>query len=236
MRKLSPMLGIDLEQHMRTALFESLRNHCGPYDQAELLARVARSVVPPIWPEPEPDAVAQFIELVADLPELLTQEPEAESQQAHLHETPLRLVSANVLALAVSYGKADLVRFPDLGTMSQDALLLYGIMRKRYVTSHERAITLQEVLKALQVPPALWEEKEARAMLFLLMEAGVVEQQSQTRYQLTLFECNELLTRYHLEAKCHPLRRSQYEWVRQVHTRLFMMQCSSIEKRRKENA
>jgi hypothetical protein len=219
-RQRAPLRAIDLELRMRAALFEHVSQHPEACQSEEVISCVAWDVVPKIWPECEPNAVAQLNELATDLPELLTEAPQDHSPYFDLFpQTPMLLLHVNVLALAVSYGRVALLHLAHLGWMGQDAWQLYGAMRRRYVLQGRhgyREITVQDALKELQVPPACCDEEDMSAILSLLVEAEVVEPLGTRHYQLTLSECYELITRYHLETKCHPLVRREYERVREA--------------------
>ncbi len=211
----TPMRAIDLKLRMRAAFY---RRFSPAQLQAMLvkqpdithrLFELAWEVTPKIFPQVEQATISQLIDLATDLPQLLTQE-EPEALQAVRFDydvlplTPLRLLHANVIGLAMRYGKQEQDQLPQLQRLCEDSRLLYGTMQRKYVVEgHSTAgsLSLREVFQALGFPHDWTKEEPFRNLLGELIDAGLAERrQSRAElYQLTVRERYALIEEFHLE-------------------------------------
>lgn len=211
----SPLRAIDLKLKMRGAFYKrfsaaQLRAMLTkPTDILHRLFELAWEVTPKIFPEVEKEAISQLTDLAADLPELLMQEEPEVLQPVRfdydvLPLTPLRLLHANVIGLAIRYGKQEQDQLGQLIGLSEDARLLYNAMQREYVLSGhswQGNFGLHEVQRTLGLPVEWSYEERTRTILGELIDAGLVERrQCQAEaYELTLLERYTLIEEFHLE-------------------------------------
>ena len=210
------MRAIDLEYQVRERLFECYAVPHLRFLQAILpdglpdLFQIAWDVVPKLWPERDPDVAARLSDLAADMPDLLTREPSEDAAPGFDYDllplTPLRLLHANVIELALEYARGELERLPQLEGLSGGARRLYGAMRKRYVENGYRergAMSLLTILGELEHPPEWRYVDRAHPVLQELVAAALIETpwEGAKAYRLTAPQCAELASRFILREK-----------------------------------
>ncbi len=213
------MKAIDLELQVRRAFYKRfssrrLQKLCAggtlaPDDISEL----AWAVAPPIFPVITTEGTRQIMELAADLPALMTREPESVQDIRFDYDilplTPYRVLHANVVELAMDYAKTELARLQRMRmVLGEPARDVYGIMRKVYVIEGYSWHRYESILYAQQSwGQALpWDQERVRQAFLELMQAGVigrVESQEET-YLLRATERVELIKRYGLRGKWPP--------------------------------
>lgn len=230
----TPLRAIDLKLKMRNALYrrfsvKQLRAMLTKHpDITNTLFELAWEVAPTIFPQVENETIAQLLALASDLPELLTQEePEAFAAIRFDYEifprTPLLLLHANVVCLAMHYGQQDMVQLPQLLGLEEDSRLLYNAMQRKYVLSgHDSSgsLGMREVFEAFGLHHDWNKEQPFRDLLTELIDAGLGERRQckAEAYQLTVGERCALIEEFHL-AERWPAPNSPYDeviWVRQA--------------------
>lgn len=209
----TPMRAIDLKLKMREAFYRrftaaQLRAMTKQTNSTSRLFELAWEVTPKIFPEVTKEAISQLTDLATDLPELLLQEePEALRPVRFDYDilplTPLRLLHANVIGLAMRYGAQERNQLPQLLGLTEDTRLLYSAMQKKYVRSGHSSqgfLELREVQRTLGLPVEWNYEERTRAIIDELISAGLVErrQSHAETYQLTLLERYALIEAFHL--------------------------------------
>jgi hypothetical protein len=214
-KKETPMRVIDLAIQVREAFYQlpnrkleaMLNDEIGCWDD---LFELAWDVVPKIFPVRGSQTVNQLLDLAVDMPELMTQEPDEIQDLRFDYDllllTPLRVLHANVIDLAMRFAKDDVTNFPRIKRLSADSRHVYNMMQKRYVLEGFAASgcvliegVQQEVFGRLG-----WNFAEkARTLMREMIEQGFVEQRqcSAEAYQLTYTERSELIERYQLVNK-----------------------------------
>jgi hypothetical protein len=224
------MKAIDLELLVRSAFYKRfssrrLQKLCvggtlAPDDFYEL----AWGVAPPIFPTITTEGTRQLMELAADMPNLMTREPESVQDIRFDYDilplTPYRVLHANVVELAMCYAKAELARLQRMGmVLGEPARDVYGIMRKVYVIEGYSWHRYGSILYAQQSwgQTLPWDQERVRQAFLELMQAGVikrVESQEET-YLLQVTERVELIKRYGLRGKWPPFHPA-YDVVAQA--------------------
>ncbi|MBA2681125.1 MAG: hypothetical protein H0U76_22345 [Ktedonobacteraceae bacterium] len=209
------MRAIDLALQVREAFYE-LSNRkreamlSGKVDALGDLLDLAWNVTPKIFPLVELQTVNQLTALAEDLPELVTREPEdiqgLRFDYDILPLTPLRLLHANVVDLAVRFGKDELAHLPRIGRLSGDSRHVYNRMQKRYVVGgfvSQGGVSIEEILREVFGKPDRRLENKARQILHQLIEEGLAERgiSSDEVYHLSLLERSALIERYHLAVR-----------------------------------